>query len=156
MVQVWMKYSGSTTASGSRTLVGASTCAITTGLAQPRPWFFIRCLLPLAIAALTSSATPDLTAAEAAKCPGQYVHVRATVVGFRIERANLCVLSLDRTGPKCPLLVVVKPDLVGKLQLPPAKLKGRVVLVQGFVQATAGATSQIWLDRAPALSLPSD
>ena len=123
-----------------------------------RPASF-RYFLLLAIAALTltSSTTPtDLTSAEAATHHGQYVHVRATVVGFRIERANLCVLSLDRTGPKCPLLVVVKPELVSKLQLPPAKLKGRVVLVQGFVHATAGSTSQIWLDRAPALSVASN
>lgn len=127
--------------------------------AHAHPWLKVPRFVLLAIAGLglaASTTPPELTAAEAAKHPGQYVHVRATVVGFRTERANLCVLSLDRTGPKCPLLVVVKPDLVGKLQLPPAKLKGRVVLVQGYVQATAGATSQIWLDRAPALSVPTD
>ena len=110
----------------------------------------------MAVAAftLTSSTTPpELTATEAASYPGKYVHVRATVASFSIERANLCVLSLDRSGPKCPLLVVVKPELVGKLQLPPAKLKGRVVLVQGFVQAAKGSTAQIWLDRAPELTV---
>jgi hypothetical protein len=48
-------------------------------------------LLGLALAAVLSSSTPpqpELTAAQAAAHPGQYVHVRATVAATRTTRTD--------------------------------------------------------------------
>ena len=112
-------------------------------------------LLVIATAALSSSTTPpELTAAH----PGQYVHVRATVAATRTTRTGYTFISLQQPRPKCPVEVAVRPELLPNLtrypQLQPSDLTGRVVLVQGYVQATAkGSTAQIWLDRAPALSV---
>ena len=108
---------------------------------------------------LSSSTTPpELTAAQAAKCPGQYVHVRATVATIRETSGGYTFLSLDKPGRACPLEVAVRanllPNFTRYLGHQPAHLAGRTVLVQGYVQATAnGSTAQIWLDRAPALSV---
>ncbi len=118
-------------------------------------------LLGLALAAVLSSSTPpqpELTAAQAAAHPGQYVHVRTTVAATRTTRTGYTFISLEQPGPKCPVEVAVRPELLPNLtrylQLQPSELTGRVVLVQGYVQATAkGSTAQIWLDRAPALSV---
>lgn len=115
-------------------------------------------LLVIATAALSSSTTPpELSAAQAAAHPGQYVHVRATVAATRTTRTGYTFISLQQHRPKCPIEVAVRPELLPNLtrylQLQPLELTGRVVLVQG-VQATAnGSTAQIWLDRAPALSV---
>ena len=85
------------------------------------------------------------------------MHVRATVAATRTTRTGYTFISLEQPGPKCPIEVAVRPELLPNLtrylQLQPSELTGRVVLVQG-VQATAkGSTAQIWLDRAPALSV---
>ncbi len=86
------------------------------------------------------------------------MHVRATVAAIRTTRTGHTFISLERPGPNCPIEVAVRPELLPNLtrylQLQPSKLTGRVVLVQGYVQATAkDSTAQIWLDRAPALSV---
>ncbi|MBD2768481.1 hypothetical protein IC235_11330 [Hymenobacter sp. BT664] len=106
-------------------------------------------------AGLASSTTPPLsamTAAEAAR-PGQYVHVRATIARTYNARSGYVFLNLDQPRPACLLEVVVKPELVGKFAAAPTQLAGRVVLVQGYVQAAEGSTAQIWLDWAPVLSI---
>lgn len=114
-------------------------------------------LLGLALAAVLSSSTPrqpELTAAQAAAHHGQYVHVHATVAATRTTRTGYTFISLDHARPGCKLEVVMKPELTNKLSTAPSKLAGRLVVVQGYVQATAnGSTAQIWLDRAPALSV---
>ena len=82
------------------------------------------------------------------------MHVRATVAAIRTTRTGYTFISLDHARPGCKLEVVVKPELTSKLSTAPSKLAGRLVVVQGYVQATAnGSTAQIWLDRAPALSV---
>lgn len=113
-------------------------------------------LLAIAAAALSSSTTPpELTAAQAAKCPGQYVHVRAIVATTRSTGGGYTFISLDKPGRACPLEVAVRPELllnfIRHLGHHPNQLTGHTVTVQGYVQATS-STAQIWLDRAPALS----
>jgi hypothetical protein len=118
-----------------------------------------RLLLFLLLLSLCSTTppTPTITAAEAAKRPGEYVHVRARVARVFQARSGYVFLNLSQPRPNCPLEVVVAPDVVPNLtrhlRKRPTELAGRVVQVEGVVQAAEGSTAQIWLSRAPALSV---
>ena len=121
-----------------------------TSASSARPPRFL--LLVITAAALSASTTPsELTAAKAARCPDQYMHVRTIVVRAYTARTGYTFLNLDYARPSCPL--VVKPELATQLSTAPSKLTGCAVMVQNYVQATSGSTAQIWLDRTPALSV---
>lgn len=66
-------------------------------------------------------------------------------------------LNLDYVRPGCPPEVVVSPELLPALtwylQKRPAMIAGRVVQVEGYVQAAEDSTVQICLSRPPALSV---
>lgn len=115
-------------------------------------------LLPLLLALCsTAPSSPTITAVEAAQLPGQYVHVRTIVARVFTTRTGYTFLNLDHSRPYCPLEVVIRPGLLPNLtrhlQKRPAKLASRIVEVEGYVQAAEGSTAQIWLSRAPALSV---
>lgn len=85
------------------------------------------------------------------------MHVCATVARVLTTRAGYTFLHLGRTHPACPLELVIRPDLLSNmvrhLQQRPAKPTGRVIVAERYVQAASGSAAQIWLARAPALSV---
>ena len=55
---------------------------------------------------------PTLTAAEAARPLGRYVHVRATVARVYTTRAGYTFMHLEGARPNCSLELVILPDLL--------------------------------------------